>query len=114
MKYTFNGGGGNDTCALWVNPDPSTFNGSEPAATANDVPSNTGGSSPVDAAAGLQIIQVRGGASGLRRDPARRHAVGSTWADVTLVVHAGGYCHPARQHGGFHEPDGNLLDCRQR
>ncbi len=84
MKYTFNGGGGNDTCALWVNPDPSTFGGSEPAATTNDVPANTGSGTPVDAAAGLQLIQVRGGASGasgaIQLDNIR---VGSTWADVT-------------------------------
>jgi len=84
MKYTFVPGSANDTVALWVNPDPSSFGGGEPAAAANDVPATSSGGFTADAASGLGFFQIRGGsgttAGILQMDNLR---IGSTWADVT-------------------------------
>jgi hypothetical protein len=89
MKYTFNAGANADTVALWVNPDPGSFGGSEPAATTNDVPATPASAMPpgtvTEAPAGLQFFQVRGGSgtsqSGILQIDNIR--VGTTWADVT-------------------------------
>jgi hypothetical protein len=86
MKYTFNAGAGNDTVALWVNPDPSSFGLSEPAATTNDVAATPASAftSATESSSGLQFFQTRGGASAasgtIQLDNIR---VGDTWADVT-------------------------------
>ena len=97
MKYAFHSVGGN-TVALWVNPASSSFGGSEPLATPNDVAEAhpAGGS---DATTGLQYFQVRGGtgatASGaLIMDNVR---IGTTWADVTPTCVTAGVSTPANE-----------------
>jgi hypothetical protein len=60
MKYTFVSGAGNDTVALWVNPDASSFGVAEPAATTNDVAETTV-SGATDASAGLAYFQTTSG-----------------------------------------------------
>jgi hypothetical protein len=97
MKYHFIPGSANDTVALWVNPDPSSFGGNEPASTTNDVAEVNFGAA--DAAAGLQYFQVRGGATSsssgtIQIDNIR---VGSTWADVTPACITAGTTDPANQ-----------------
>jgi hypothetical protein len=96
MKYTFSNPAGSDTVQLWVNPDTSSFGGSEPAATTNDVAATiiTGA-----ATAGLDYFQIRaasaGGAAGtLQMDDV---LIGTTWADVTLTCVTAGTTVPANQ-----------------
>ena len=83
MKYTF-ASAGSDTVALWVNPSSSSFGGSEPAATMNDVAATNASGFTSGAASGLGYFQIRGGsgtaAGVLQMDNVR---IGSTWADVT-------------------------------
>ena len=97
MKYTFVSGAGNDTVALWVNPDASSFGGAEPAATTNDV-AETAVAGATDAIAGLSYFQIRGGASGaagtIQLDNIR---VASTWAEVAPTCISAGTTDPANQ-----------------
>ncbi len=97
MKYTFNSGGGNDTVALWVNPDPSSFGGAEPAATTNDVAQSTVAGA-TDSSAGLSYFQIRGGSAGaagvIQLDNIR---VASTWAEVAPACITAGTTDPANQ-----------------
>ena len=83
MKYTF-ASSGPDTVALWVNPDPSSFGGNEPAATANDVAATNSSGFTAGAITGLGFFQIRGGSATstgvLQMDNVN---IGSTWADVT-------------------------------
>jgi hypothetical protein len=99
MKYTFVPGAGNDTVALWVNPDPSSFGGSEPAPTLNDVAATNASGFNADAATGLGFFQIRGGsgtsAGVLQIDNVR---IGTTWADVApTCITAGISNSPASQ-----------------
>lgn len=98
MKYTFNSGAGNDTVALWVNPDPGSFGLNEPAATTNDVPPTAASTftSATESPSGLQFFQVRGGASSspsgvIQIDDIR---IGDTWADVTPTCITAGISTP--------------------
>jgi hypothetical protein len=97
MKYSFVSGAGNDTVALWVNPDPSSFGGAEPAATTNDV-AEAAVAGATDAVAGLSYFQIRGGASGaagtVQLDNIR---VASTWAEVAPTCISAGTTDPANQ-----------------
>jgi hypothetical protein len=80
-RYTFGDGAGDDTCDLWVNPDPSTFGATNPpissATTVN--PTLT-----VDHAAGIDRFFFRQ-SSGPSRSYGDEVRVGLTWADVTPV-----------------------------
>jgi hypothetical protein len=99
MKYTFVPGAANDTVALWVNPTSSSFGGSEPAPTPNDVAATNATGFNADASTGLGFFQIRGGsgttAGILLMDNVR---IGSTWADVTpTCITAGISTNPAPQ-----------------
>jgi len=80
-SYTFGDGTGDDTCSLWVNPDPSTFGATNPpppsAFTAN--PTLTVDQTQID----TFFFRQSSGPSRSYGDEVR---VGLTWADVTPVA----------------------------
>jgi hypothetical protein len=71
----------NDVARLWINPDPSTFNGTEPAATLVDNSTGTGTDIGV-----FSMILRQGPAPHMTIDELR---VGTSWADVTPVPEPG-------------------------
>lgn len=78
-KYTFNPGVGDDTVALWVNPDPNTFGGSEPPAHITET--TTGNTND---AGGLRFVLLRCNSSSVTGiNEVDNVRVGTSWADVT-------------------------------
>jgi hypothetical protein len=78
-SYTFNSGANNDdTCNMWLNPDPSTFGSDTP-------PTPTVG--PIGVAAGTDIAQISTFFFRATTRPLKKVAdelrLGYTWADVT-------------------------------
>lgn len=78
-KYTFNPGAGDDTVALWVNPDPNTFGGAEPPPhIAETTTGNT------NDAGGLRYVLLRCNSSTVTGvNEVDNVRVGTSWADVT-------------------------------
>lgn len=76
-RYVFGDGSGDDTCAMWINPDPATFGTSNaPAATVGDIGVGTADMSQIT----RFFFRSSGGPSRSYADEVR---VGLTWADVT-------------------------------
>ncbi len=83
-KYTFDPGAGDDTVALWVNPDPNSFGGSEPAPSI--APTTTGNAT--DAAA-LRYAFLRCNSSTVTgANDVDNLRVGTSWTDVTPAASA--------------------------
>jgi pectate lyase len=78
-KYTFLPGAGDDTVALWVNPDPGSFGASEPPP--NIAETTTGNASD---APGLRYVFLRCNSSTVTGvNEVDNVRVGTSWADVT-------------------------------
>jgi len=77
-SYTFSDGASDDTCSLWVNPDPSTFGATNPPTPSAVVPNTTltADQPQID----RFFLRQAGGPSRSYADEVR---VGLTWADVT-------------------------------
>ncbi|MDW8310004.1 MAG: hypothetical protein RMK20_11585, partial [Verrucomicrobiales bacterium] len=78
-KYTFNPGAGDDTVALWVNPDAVTFGGSEPPPHIAETTTGNSSDSP-----GLRYVVLRCNSSTVSgANDVDNLRVGTSWADVT-------------------------------
>jgi pectate lyase len=83
-KYTFGPGAGDDTVALWVNPDPGSFGGSEPPP--HIAPTTTGNATDAPA---LRFVFLRCNSSTVTgANDVDNIRVGSSWADVTPAASA--------------------------